>query len=392
MQRLWDSHPGLLVAGNFLYLPIVLDPSIVQELQSHPAINLAALDDPAASNPMVIEAQGCAFVKTVNLESLLKQYAAIDPVAWENVRRTVLSNVEEFKSADQNLLDADLKIILFQIMPYFLRRSGSFARDNFNPEGILQLISDQVQLPAYYAHRTGNLPDNEKLCVAMAGLAKQAAATPGPPPSGLMPSHALKQWFFRALTAKIAAREQARLTEVLAAQERWGDLCRKHAGLLAYLVDKASLEINGFGFFRVPGRNEYRIYKRTGEYALKDFYGRPYIFPDCRVAVSTVTRVKPFVIEHYKHPLLQRYGAGQEICVPKDFQFSSTFSAAYVIRALEAGINALYYGYNPRRRNGYHSLDRITEFRVLDFDDYRVPRDHPKIVSGEVEIKNIHFA
>jgi hypothetical protein len=107
------------------------------------------------------------------------------------------------------------------------------------------------------------------------------------------------------------------------------------------------------------------------------------------VAVSTGGRLKPFVIEHYKHPLLRRYSPGQEICLPKDFQPSATFNAANVIQSLEAGINALYYGYNARRRNGYHSLDRIHQERFLDFDDYRTPPDDPRIVSGEVEVKNI---
>jgi hypothetical protein len=158
---------------------------------------------------------------------------------------------------------------------------------------------------------------------------------------------------------------------------------------LSYLSEKGALEIDGFGFNRLRSKNDYRIYKRTGVYALKDFYGRPYIFPDCRVAVSTAGRLRPFVIEHYKHPLLRRYGSGQEICLPKDFQPPAAFSAANVIQTLEAGISALYYGYNARRRNGYHSLDRIHQERFLDFDDYRVPPDDPRIASGEVEVKNI---
>jgi hypothetical protein len=388
MQRLWDAHPGLLVAGNFLYLPLMYDPSIVRELESRPPAHFSSLNNFTASSHAVLEAHGSLFVKTVSLESLLEHYAAIDPVACDDVRRAVLRAVGDLDPEDPRIPDPKLAVILFQIMPHFLRRSGSFRREGRDQECLLQLISQRVQVPSRVAPPAGDLTNRNQIDAAIASLAKQAVS-PGPPPSGVMPADALKQWFFQALAAKIAAREQARLAETLVQQDTWTDLYRRHAGLLAYLADKGSLEVDGFGFSRLRGKNEYRIYKRTGVYALKDYYGRPYIFPDCRVAVSTSRRLKPFVIDHYKHPLLRRHGSGQEICLPKDFQSSLEFTAANVIQALEAGINALFYGYNARRRNGYHSLDRIHQERFIEFDDYRVPPDDPKIVSGEVEIKNI---
>ena len=163
-----------------------------------------------------------------------------------------------------------------------------------------------------------------------------------------------------------------------------------------------------------PSDRHRHLHKHTGEYALKDFYGRPYLFPDCRIAVSTVVPLKPFVIERYKHPFLEGHDAGQPICL-RHLSRSRVFTPANVINALEEGMNALLYGYNSRRRNGYHSLDRITRpVRTVDFDDdimaadddepmirtrpmrsvhfedYRISRDHPKIASGWVEITNHH--
>ena len=154
------------------------------------------------------------------------------------------------------------------------------------------------------------------------------------------------------------------------------------------------------------------MYKRTGEYALKDYYGRIYLFPDCRVAVSTLLPLKPFVMENYKHPFLEAHDSGQDICM-RGFSPPNVFAAATVITALEEGIQALLYGYSPRRRNGYHSLDRMTararigesgeqpmveplDYPVIrrrhvldvDFDDYRVSRDHSKVASGLVEVTN----
>ena len=130
------------------------------------------------------------------------------------------------------------------------------------------------------------------------------------------------------------------------------------------------------------------IYKRTGDFALKDFYGRPYLFPDCRVAVSTLAALKPVVLEKYKHPFLLWHAPGQEICL-SNFRPPREFTAKNVIQALTEGLNALFYSYTSRYRKGYHRLDEFRkQGRPFDFDDYRVPKDHPSLVSGEVEIKN----
>ena len=59
-------------------------------------------------------------------------------------------------------------------------------------------------------------------------------------------------------------------------------------------------------------------------------------------------------------------------------------------KTLETCINALFYGYDRRRRNGYRSLDPMTLYeRSVRFDDLRVPGDHPDIRSGRAENKNL---
>jgi hypothetical protein len=385
MQRLWDSDSGLVVAGNFLYLPLVFDPAVVRELECQRPVPLA--DASPEPSPPVIEARGSLYVKTVRLDALLEEYAALQPEACENLKHTLLKAAGAAELPEPGLLDANIAVILFQVMPHFLRRSGTRAREELDREKILAWLSRKVKLPGAYAGRTAEPGNAHRLKEALACLEEQAFK-PGPAPAGWLAAGELRQWFFQALTGKIAAREKARLAEAARRQEQWTELYQRHGVLLDYLAEQGSLELDGFGFTRLRKRNEYRIYKRTGTYALKDFYGRPYIFPDCRVAVSTQGRLKPIVIEPYKHPLLRRHAAGQEICLPKDFKPALVFSAAAAIQALEAGLNALYYGYNARRRNGYHSLDRHRQQSVLDFDDYRRPPDDPRIVCGEVEVKN----
>jgi len=119
-------------------------------------------------------------------------------------------------------------------------------------------------------------------------------------------------------------------------------------------------------------KGEYFVYKRIGEFVLKDYYARSYLFPACRVAVSTYTPFRPFVMEKYKHPFLLRHKSGQEICM-QHFAPPNEFTAENAIRIIEEGLTALRYGYNARRRNGYHSLDRTWVYiPTIDFEDYRI--------------------
>jgi hypothetical protein len=159
--------------------------------------------------------------------------------------------------------------------------------------------------------------------------------------------------------------------------------------LLLYLRDRGELELEGFGFFPdARSAGDYWVYKRTGEYFLQDYFGRLYLFPDCRVAVSTRERLRPVVWEKYKHPFLRRHAPRQEICLPKEYQVPLVVGPREIIAALEAGLTALYYGYNPRRRNGYHSLDRHRREQLVSFDDYRLSSEDPRVLSGRVEVKN----
>jgi len=155
-------------------------------------------------------------------------------------------------------------------------------------------------------------------------------------------------------------------------REQFRNTKKKHLAILLYIAGKGSLEIDGFGFSRMDSSDEYLVYKRTGEYILKDYHARSYLFPDCRVAVPTFGTLRPIVMETYKHPFLLGHEAGQEICL-RQFTPPNKFTAGNIIGGVEIGINALIYGYDSRRRNGIHSLDRkLLHVKSIEFDDYRI--------------------
>lgn len=394
------SDLDLIVNNGFLYVPLPFDPSVERELSEQPV--------PSS----LLEADGKLFVKALRLESVLDHIETIEP-AWSREPDTHPYDEGRPRSPSGEFPVGEvLGTILFEVAPRFLRRSESLSRKRLDKGEILDLIARRVRIPPKVREKSGKLLEDAGTGRHRPGIPEDPGAQTSFPREGYVSPGEIREWIRRALAARKAAREKDRRNQALSCRERLAGTSRKHAALLFHLADKGSLEIEGFGFERIGARDEYVVYKRTGEYALKDYYGRLYLFPDCRVAVSTAAPGRPFVMERYKHPFLEGHEPGQQICI-RDGGARCDFSAPAVIRSLEEGIGALLRGYSYRRRNGYHSLDRVTEpirredpadrgilrendfpfFRTgpvlpIDFEEYRVPSDHPGIVSGKIEVTN----
>ena len=397
MRRLLDSDLEIVVESGFMYLPVLFDPTIEREIHA-----------PGKRNNL-LKVNGKLFTKTLSLQSLVQNYEKLDPESYEQLRSASLQKYCDTRGLSGISVSAKVRTILFGVMPHFLRRNKGLERRRRSEEEILALIREKINIPRRYYENATKFLDPDGLLAVLGNLEGQGAI---PLKDGLISAGELRDWLRKAVEVKIVDREKHPLRQALREREQFGEAERKDIATLLYIAEKGSLEIAGFGFSRMGLTDEYLIYKHTGEYALKDFYGRIYLFPDCKVAVSTIIPLRPLVIDTYKHPFLEEHDSGQHICL-RHFSAAREFTGANAIKALEEGINALLYGYSSRRRNGYHSLDRITapvrtvdvddyimpdhgdypvvrtrQVRTLDFDEYRVPRDHPKIGSGQVEITN----
>jgi hypothetical protein len=386
MRQLLDSKLELLVTGGCLYVPLRLDPSIAAELTGPPGGTAAPGPAGGPPTPPLMVMAGKPYVQAMSLPSLVANYQAIHPDTYEELRRSCLGKLPQTPMAEEISPDRKLRTIIFEILPHFIKMKKGRGPDKAGKAEILEVIGRRLEMAPEYYRRAQRLFSPESLRGRLHDL-QEVPDPGGPPPEGLMAARELRAWLQRVLARQIIDQEKDRLQRMLSE----GSSLTMHWQYLAlqlYLADRGHLEIDGCGFFRLGRRGEYLIYKRTGEYALKDYYGRIYRFPDCRVAVATTTWFKPVVLEKYKHPLLYGHEAGQEICI-RQFTPATAFTAKNVIQALEEGLSALYHGYNRRRRNGYHSLDRITEHhRSVDFADYVIPRDDPRIISGELEVTN----
>ena len=400
MRTLLTSSLDLIVKNGFLYVPLPFDPSVEQEISEKPA--------PAS----LLAADGKFFVKALRLESILDHIETIDP---EWFREPGTDPGDEDRTAlpfGEVPVGEVLGTILFEVAPRFLRRSGSLSRKHLEEGEILDLLTQRIRIPSKVYEDAGKLLEDPGAVRRSLRALEDPATHTSLPREGYVSPEEIREWIRRALAIRKTVGEKDRLTRMLACRESLEGTSRKHTALLFLLAGEGSLEIDGFGFERIGARDEYVIYKRTGQYALQDYYGRLYLFPDCRVAVFSTAPSRPFVMERYKHPFLEGYEPGQPICI-RDGDTRRDFSAAAVIRSLEEGIGALLRGYSYRRRNGYHGLDRVTEpirmedpadrdipwendppFRrmdsvpAIDFEEYRIPNDHPGIVTGEIEVTN----
>jgi hypothetical protein len=366
MRRLIESGIDLLVESGFLYLPLLFDPSIEREIQVTPDTSRPQLEMGS-----LIELDGKHFVKTISLASLADNYEKINKNLYNQVRSTVLQKISVKLDGGGTPFGWKLITIIFQIMPYFIKKNRGLERKKFGREEVLKLIAEKVDIPQKDYERSNTFFDLRPLQEALQELDKLDSKFVLPE-DGMISSGELSNWLYKALEAQIISEERTRLKAEVLKREQLVEAVKEDLGILLFIAEKGSLEINGFGFVRVGKGDDYLIYKRSGEYILKDYYGRSYLFPECRVAVPTFNPFRPVVMEKYKHPFLYAHDSGQEICLT-GFNPPQEFSAKNIILVLEEGFNALLYGYDARRRRGYHSLDDPRQYvKTVEFDDYRV--------------------
>jgi hypothetical protein len=366
MRRLLESGIDFLVESGFLYLPLLFDPAIEREIQVTP-------DTSRTQQKMgsLIQLDGKHFVKTISLPSLDDNFEKINKNLYNQVRSTVLQKISVKLDGGSTPFGWKLITIIFQIMPYFIKKNRGLERKKFGREEVLKLIAEKVDIPQKDYERSNTFFDLRPYQEALQELDKLDSKVVLPE-DGMISSRELSNWLYKALEAQIIGKERTRLKAEVLKREQLVDAVKEDLGILLFIAEKGSLEINGFGFIRVGKGDDYLIYKRSGEYILKDYYGRSYLFPDCRVAVPTFNPFRPVVIEKYKHPFLYAHDSGQEICLT-GFNPPQEFSAKNIIQVLEEGFNALLYGYDARRRRGYHSLDDPRQYvKTVEFVDYRI--------------------
>jgi len=371
MNQLLESGIDCVVASGYLYLPLLFDPDIEKEINATVNPSRSREVKGVRQRGPVIEIGGKQFIKTLSLHSLVANYREVGKDIYSQVKSGVLDKVAGSQDQAGIFFSKKLMTIVFEVMPYFIKKNRGFERRELGKGEILKLVADKVDIPAKDYTKISDSLDLQPLQEALRSLEK-LNTTYELPREGFISSGELRDWLHKALEAVAIEAEVARLRNEIRERQEFITTVKGEMDILLHILEEGSLEIEGFGFTRLGNSDDYVVYKHTGEYILKDYYGRSYQFPNCRVAVSTIGTLRPVVIEKYKHPFLYAHDSWQEICM-RGFNPAEQFSANNIILSLEEGINALVYGFDARRRNGYHTLDPTRQYvKTVEFTDYRV--------------------
>ncbi len=371
VMQLLRSEIDLVVDSGFVCVPLLFDPHIAEEIDgTNEQEGLTDRQAPERSRTVMVS-RGRHFIRSVTIESVLANVERIDRDHYQSLKEDCLGRFPQIPDLKGISGESKLRTILLKVMPHFIRKSRGFQRRHLDDDALLDLICSKIDIPRIFIERAEQVTDPGPLLQRLNELNRLERAVE-PFEEGPATGAMLGRWVDKALQVQIVNGEIARLEQELNERKRFGVSKKNHIALLLYLTENGSLEVDGFGFSRIGSRDDYLIYRRTGEYILKDYYARSYRFPDCRVAVPTTRPFRPLVLETYKHPFLLGYAPRQEICLT-EYNWPDEFTADNIVRLLEDGINALLYGYDARRRNGYHSLDPTLHYvKTIEFTDYRV--------------------
>jgi hypothetical protein len=391
MWQWLNSEMEVLIREGFIYVPLLLDAQIEAEVGNLTGAGAATGPGAVESfDDLLVRIDTHYFIKSLSLDSFVENYPAAFPEAYEQRSLRLRQRISPGALTYQQPLDARLRTILFEILPHFWRRRRHRRREK----------NGRAEVLAYLA---ANLPENRRAHLYIKDLRERESILrqmilrleslgrrkPDPLPERRGPVRDITGWFEVALEWKLVWQELNRWQRELDQVQDLLDLPEAELRMLLTVAAQGAVELDCFGCFPDPKHSgDYWIYVRTGDYLLQDYFGRLYLFPDCRVAVSTAGPFKPIVLETYKHPLLRRIKDKQQICLT-DYQPEVEFSAAAASRALEEGLNALFYGYNSRKRNGYNSLDGYGRDKSeVDFEDLRLDPGDVRVLQGELEVKN----
>ena len=150
MKRLLDSDLELVVESNFIYLPLLFDPEIEKEIQTIFRSEKQIENSTQPCLKTIIKREDKYFVKALNLNSLLENYEVINPYDYKRLRNECLLKYQLTGEVDGIFFDETLKIILFQVMPHFIKKNRGLTRKKLSDKELLDLINKKINIPARY--------------------------------------------------------------------------------------------------------------------------------------------------------------------------------------------------------------------------------------------------
>lgn len=378
-----------LLKDGVIYLPCPMDPQIATEIKktADPEIppQICRRGD---RGPKIVFEQETPYVENIPWEGLVRHAHILFPRLARRVREKVQRELFGDRKPQASVASkAPLETALFEVLPRFVRLPSYVKSAESKRVALALWLSRRIGIPERFVRWAEDIRRDDGDSKGTIGSNSFPGGAPNHKEGWIVGVRALQQALEDALekTYRESIRqEQDRLRETLRSYRDWPPAA---LGFMLFVLSRGVLEVDGYGFLRRDSDGTVVIYKRSGRYALRDYYNRLYLFPDCRVAVTSKD-LWPVVMDSYKHPLLARHQPWQRICLGRS-SAGRSFTAAHIIGSLEDGLNALYHGYDPRKRNGYHPLDQLPGLQKdIHFEDLKIPSDDPRCLSGEIPITN----
>ena len=372
-----DAEEIFIDEKGFVYYPLLLDKSIVREAKKCREIKNIG---------------GKTYVKGMNLSKIAGSFDKIDKEKYETIKNDLFKRIMpeiDLKKIYETIEYGTLKTIIFEVMPYFLEKNkkrNPFEKKKekkLTEKDILGLINENAKIPKEYYNQAKNIyrfDDSEK---TLDKIKMQELKTAQKFPEGIVWTKTLETVLKRALENGILNERIKGMKEEIRLKEEIFKKSLDYAATMLYLKDAKDFELENFGFIR-KSKNDYVAYIKTEEYALRDFDGKVYLFPPCKVGVHTDNYCdqKPIVLNRYGHPFLPYSGENQYICIG-NAKIRGKGLGETMISALEKGINAMLFGYLGNDNPHHHEL--------RNFSHLRISANSAKIKSGKVKITNDPF-
>ncbi|MBU0666920.1 MAG: hypothetical protein ABIC91_08605 [Nanoarchaeota archaeon] len=371
----------VIMNKGYLYLPLLYDSDVHDDLKNRPL-------QTEKKSSLLIESESEQFIKTLNLDSYVKNYEHICPKEYKQIHDKYFGQFEigDWKNKAVN---HRLDELITDVLPQFVQTRVGLKRRKLTKIELVDLITSKCKLSNAYGKK-----DNDIFKVGLLENSIQELEYTKEKndvlPEGKIRSAEFQDYMNNEIKNYILRKELSTLKAELKERKILAEKNQLYLTALDY-IQQNGIELDGFGI--KPYGSEWIVFVNTGEYALKDFDGRIYAFPNASVAVriSNKTINDPRVLNNYKHPFLSAHCSDQKICTGNTCS-PTNYSSKNLVTALSIGVNTLLYGYfNKEHFGGYNSLDGKIHHgngRYIDFENYHVSPNNPKIKSGKINITN----
>lgn len=360
-EYIFGDLEKVYVKEGAIYFPLVVDKKIKNEIKY--------------DKSKIVSVNGKNYIKGIGIESLIDNYDKINKREYDSFKESLL---KEYSKDILHDLDEKERTIIFEVMPYFIERKDKTKK--LRKEDILEILVENLDIPKEYYKRAENFTEDsiKNTIKELKNEIKDYSF-----PEGEIKTSELRNFLNGLIKNKILVNEVHNLKKKLSEKVSKDKKAIMRDGALLYLIEnELNFEIGDFGV------KDGWIYLKVGEYALRDFDGKVYRFPPCKIGV-TYDSSHPFVLDKYKHPFIPDYKERQKICIGNQ-DIDGRTRAEKMINGLEIGVNTLLYGYFGEL-TPHHNLNGKKHHggsNTINFEDYLISKAHPDIKSGKLKITN----